>query len=139
MFSEPGKSHAEFLTAPRIISSLISCSLSLQSRLPFPAVFYCQALPAVCHQLLQSSSLMSLRSPLLSLYVVGARLLCTTGKMQPPQHEQGDDFYVVEEGTLQCFVTFPGEKEEVEVRTPYRKGESFGELALMYNNPRAAT
>eukprot|EP00752_Nemacystus_decipiens_P011818 g10487.t1 len=55
------------------------------------------------------------------------------------QNEKGDDFYVVEEGVLQCFVTFPGEKEEVEVRAPYVKGESFGELALMYNNPRAAT
>ncbi|CAM9460410.1 unnamed protein product, partial [Hapterophycus canaliculatus] len=55
------------------------------------------------------------------------------------QNEKGDDFYVVEEGVLRCFVTFPGETEEVEVRTPYVKGESFGELALMYNNPRAAT
>ncbi|CAM9582066.1 unnamed protein product, partial [Scytosiphon promiscuus] len=55
------------------------------------------------------------------------------------QNEKGDDFYVVEEGVLRCFVTFPGEKEEVEVRAPYVRGESFGELALMYNNPRAAT
>lgn len=60
-------------------------------------------------------------------------------KKKKIQHEKGDDFYVVEKGILQCFVTFPGEQEEVEVRTPYVKGESFGELALMYNNPRAAT
>lgn len=55
------------------------------------------------------------------------------------KHEVGEEFYVVEEGVLQCFVAFPGEKDPVEVRTPYVKGESFGELALMYNNPRAAT
>lgn len=55
------------------------------------------------------------------------------------QNEEGDDFYVVEEGVLQCFVLFPGEDTEAEVRTPYVRGESFGELALMYNNPRAAT
>eukprot|EP00904_Undaria_pinnatifida_P012131 jgi/Undpi1/8048/HiC_scaffold_24.g10520.m1 len=55
------------------------------------------------------------------------------------QNEEGDDFYVVEEGALRCFVLFPGEEKEAEVRTPYVRGESFGELALMYNNPRAAT
>lgn len=46
---------------------------------------------------------------------------------------------MVEEGSLRCFVVFPGGVDEVEVRTPYVRGESFGELALMYNNPRAAT
>lgn len=46
---------------------------------------------------------------------------------------------MVEEGALRCFVLFPGADTEAEVRTPYVRGESFGELALMYNNPRAAT
>lgn len=55
------------------------------------------------------------------------------------QGEQGNEFFVVESGSLRVFVTFPGATEVTEVRVPYKRGESFGELALMYNNPRAAT
>ncbi|CAM9574989.1 unnamed protein product, partial [Phaeothamnion confervicola] len=55
------------------------------------------------------------------------------------QGEQGDDFFVVESGCLRVFVVFPGTTTEVEVRAPYKRGESFGELSLMYNSPRAAT
>jgi cAMP-dependent protein kinase regulator len=44
----------------------------------------------------------------------------------------GDFFYVVESGTLDCFI---GENKV----TNYEAGGSFGELALMYNAPRAAT
>lgn len=44
----------------------------------------------------------------------------------------GDFFYVVESGTLDCFI---GETKV----TNYEAGGSFGELALMYNAPRAAT
>ncbi|GJN90893.1 hypothetical protein Rhopal_003907-T1 [Rhodotorula paludigena] len=64
----------------------------------------------------------------------------------------GDFFYVVEEGTFevwvrgppthtyagpgQSMVTHPGEEKKV---ATYGPGGSFGELALMYNAPRAAT
>ncbi|KAI8070680.1 cyclic nucleotide-binding-like protein [Gongronella butleri] len=44
----------------------------------------------------------------------------------------GDYFYIVEEGTLDCLIN----NEKV---TQYTAGGSFGELALMYNAPRAAT
>ncbi|KAI9304824.1 cyclic nucleotide-binding-like protein [Cunninghamella echinulata] len=44
----------------------------------------------------------------------------------------GDYFYIVESGTLDCLIN--GEKV-----TSYASGGSFGELALMYNAPRAAT
>jgi cAMP-dependent protein kinase regulator len=44
----------------------------------------------------------------------------------------GDFFYVVESGNLDCFIG----DEKV---TSYGGGGSFGELALMYNAPRAAT
>ncbi|KAG0177923.1 hypothetical protein DFQ28_005282 [Apophysomyces sp. BC1034] len=44
----------------------------------------------------------------------------------------GDFFYIVESGTLDCFV---GDQKVTE----YSSGGSFGELALMYNAPRAAT
>ncbi|MES1913327.1 MAG: hypothetical protein MHM6MM_005518 [Cercozoa sp. M6MM] len=48
------------------------------------------------------------------------------------QGEAGDNFYVVETGEFDIFV---GE-QHVASRGP---GSSFGELALMYNSPRAAT
>lgn len=48
------------------------------------------------------------------------------------QGDVGDFFYVVESGTLDCFI---GETKV----TNYESGGSFGELALMYNAPRAAT
>ncbi|GAA6041142.1 hypothetical protein JCM8097_004136 [Rhodosporidiobolus ruineniae] len=63
----------------------------------------------------------------------------------------GDFFYVVEEGTFEVWVrgppthtyagpgqsiTHPGEEKKV---ATYGPGGSFGELALMYNAPRAAT
>nr|Q8TF77.1 RecName: Full=cAMP-dependent protein kinase regulatory subunit; Short=PKA regulatory subunit [Mucor lusitanicus]CAC81804.1 cAMP-dependent protein kinase A, regulatory subunit [Mucor racemosus] len=48
------------------------------------------------------------------------------------QGSVGDFFYVVESGTLDCFI---GQNKV----TNYEAGGSFGELALMYNAPRAAT
>lgn len=44
----------------------------------------------------------------------------------------GDFFYIVSSGNVDCFVD--GQKV-----TSYSRGGSFGELALMYNAPRAAT
>lgn len=44
----------------------------------------------------------------------------------------GDFFYIVSSGDVDCFVD--GQKV-----TSYQRGGSFGELALMYNAPRAAT
>ena len=49
------------------------------------------------------------------------------------QGEDGEKFYVVEEGTLDIYL---GDNK---VGAPYTAGTSFGELALMYNTPRAAT
>ncbi|KAI8377997.1 camp-dependent protein kinase regulatory subunit [Radiomyces spectabilis] len=49
----------------------------------------------------------------------------------------GDYFYVVESGTLDCFIT-KGDDPRIKVAN-YEAGGSFGELALMYNAPRAAT
>ncbi|CEG68189.1 Putative cAMP-dependent protein kinase regulatory subunit [Rhizopus microsporus] len=48
------------------------------------------------------------------------------------QGGEGDYFYIVSSGHLDCFVD--GQKV-----TSYERGGSFGELALMYNAPRAAT
>eukprot|EP00160_Parvularia_atlantis_P014346 Unigene3515_Nuclearia_a/m.10739 Unigene3515_Nuclearia_a/g.10739 ORF Unigene3515_Nuclearia_a/g.10739 Unigene3515_Nuclearia_a/m.10739 type:complete len:316 (-) Unigene3515_Nuclearia_a:405-1352(-) len=53
------------------------------------------------------------------------------------QGAPGDNFYVVESGTFDVFVQ-KGDKPAVKV-VDYSAGASFGELALMYNAPRAAT
>ena len=52
--------------------------------------------------------------------------------------DQGDCLYVIGSGTLQCSKIFPG-KTEPSLLKQYQPGEAFGELALLYNAPRAAT
>ncbi len=68
------------------------------------------------------------------------------GKDIIKEGDDGDNLYVVESGVLECFklfVTFyvkfqKGNTEPTMLKT-YSPGESFGELALLYNAPRAAT
>jgi len=50
--------------------------------------------------------------------------------------EKGDTLYVVASGEYDCTKVIGG--KETYLKT-YKSGESFGELALMYNAPRAAT
>lgn len=52
------------------------------------------------------------------------------------QGADGDFFYIVEEGEAHIFVNDGTEEKKVKECGP---GDSFGELALMYNAPRAAT
>lgn len=52
--------------------------------------------------------------------------------------ESGFELYVVEEGILECYKLFPGQTEPKFLKT-YEPGDAFGELALLYNAPRAAT
>jgi cAMP-dependent protein kinase regulator len=52
--------------------------------------------------------------------------------------EDGDYLYVVESGKLQCSKIFPGNTEPTNLIV-YEQGGAFGELALLYNAPRAAT
>ncbi|KRW98387.1 Cyclic nucleotide-binding protein [Pseudocohnilembus persalinus] len=54
------------------------------------------------------------------------------------QGEEGDVLYVVESGELDCFKKYSGKPEPVYLKT-YTPGEFFGELALLYNAPRAAS
>lgn len=54
------------------------------------------------------------------------------------QGEDGDNLYVVDSGTLECYKQFQKGGEPKHVKT-YNPGESFGELALLYNAPRAAS
>lgn len=62
---------------------------------------------------------------------------CPAGDSIIKQGEDGDNFYIVSDGECECYVAFNG-KPATLVKT-YSKGEAFGELALMYNCPRAAT
>jgi CRP-like cAMP-binding protein len=54
------------------------------------------------------------------------------------QGDDGDVLYVVDRGELDCYKKF-GPDEEPKHLKVYVPGESFGELALLYNAPRAAT
>lgn len=52
--------------------------------------------------------------------------------------EEGDSLFVVGSGTLSCTKVFKGNTEPTFLKR-YQPGEAFGELALLYNAPRAAT
>lgn len=53
------------------------------------------------------------------------------------QGELGDVFYLLEEGAVDVYIS-KGGNPEIKVHT-YKPGDAFGELAIMYNAPRAAT
>lgn len=58
------------------------------------------------------------------------------------QGDEGEHFYVVESGSLDITVLLqdgPEGPNEMQVGVPYVPGSAFGELALMYGSPRAAT
>uniref|UniRef100_A0A3P9N8B9 Protein kinase cAMP-dependent type II regulatory subunit beta n=1 Tax=Poecilia reticulata TaxID=8081 RepID=A0A3P9N8B9_POERE len=61
---------------------------------------------------------------------------CTVGEHIIDQDDDGDNFYVIESGTFNIFVKIEGAEKLV---GSYDNKGSFGELALMYNTPRAAT
>lgn len=53
------------------------------------------------------------------------------------QGEEGDRFFILEDGTASCFIT--GDKGEIEVKQYLDVGDYFGEIALLTNEPRRAT
>lgn len=52
------------------------------------------------------------------------------------QGDRGDCLFVVEHGDLDCFKKFSNGEEKLVKK--YSEGDAFGELALLYNCPRAA-
>lgn len=61
----------------------------------------------------------------------------TTGEDIIVQGEIGDTFYLLEEGEVDIYISKAG-ADPMKVHT-YKPGDGFGELAIMYNAPRAAT
>ena len=59
------------------------------------------------------------------------------GEIIIKQGDMGDNFYVIDTGNVNIYKQ-EGEKPEMKVNT-LGPGDSFGELAIMYNAPRAAT
>ena len=60
------------------------------------------------------------------------------GEVVIKQGENGDVLYLIETGELDCHKIFHDE-EGAKFLKSYYPGEAFGELALLYNAPRAAT
>jgi len=63
-------------------------------------------------------------------------------KVLPGEHvidqgDDGDNFYVIDIGTFDVYVSVDGAEPKLVFN--YDNQGSFGELALMYNTPRAAT
>ncbi len=54
------------------------------------------------------------------------------------QGDHGEILFLIESGTLNCYKVFKKEEGEKFLKV-YNPGEAFGELALLYNAPRAAT
>ena len=63
---------------------------------------------------------------------------CPAGQNIITQGEEGDVLYLVDSGELDCEKVFNKGDPPTYLKT-YKPGESFGELALLYNAPRAAT
>lgn len=61
-----------------------------------------------------------------------------TGEYVIKQGDQGDVVYLVDQGKLDCEKVFKTGDPPTYLKT-YVAGESFGELSLLYNAPRAAT
>ncbi|KAL7543921.1 hypothetical protein ACHAXR_013300 [Thalassiosira sp. AJA248-18] len=57
------------------------------------------------------------------------------------QGDKGETFYVVESGNLDIYINVGegADRTETQVGIPYGSGMTFGELALIYGSPRAAT
>ena len=71
-----------------------------------------------------------------SIFDAMFEVTCSTGDRVIQQGEIGDSLYIVDSGRFCAYLRAKGESEPVQT---YTSGSLFGELALMYNCPRAAT
>ena len=63
---------------------------------------------------------------------------CFKGEAVIKEGDEGDVLYIIDSGTLSCTKIFKGNTDPTWLKK-YEPGEAFGELALLYNAPRAAT
>jgi len=63
---------------------------------------------------------------------------CVKNHVVIKEGDEGDSLFVVASGTFSCTKIFKGNTEPTFLKR-YEAGEAFGELALLYNAPRAAT
>ena len=73
-----------------------------------------------------------------NIFSVMQKVACNAGDTIIKQGDDGDKFYVVDEGKFDVFVTTSEGGPQANVLTYDGQG-SFGELSLMYGKPRAAT
>jgi cAMP-dependent protein kinase regulator len=94
---------------------------------------------AALNQRLSQAFMFSALNPDELNIVLGAmqKVVKEPGDLVIKQGDDGDNLYVVETGTLSCFKTGK-DGEEIPLKE-YQPGEAFGELALLYNAPRAAS
>lgn len=69
-----------------------------------------------------------------SMFVVESR----DGDTIISQNDDGDNMYLIDEGRVECYIQKDNEEERILVKT-LGDGDLFGELALLYSAPRAAT
>lgn len=67
---------------------------------------------------------------------VMSQQLVKKGEMIIREGDDGDKFYVVEDGVVDVWKIFDGEHKRVSIK---RRGDCFGDLALLYESPRNAT
>jgi len=72
--------------------------------------------------------------------IIDAMKLCdfSENDMVITEGEDGDELYVVSSGYLNCFKKLGNDTTPTDLKK-YTSGEVFGELALLYNAPRAAS
>ena len=67
-----------------------------------------------------------------------AEHVAAEGEVIIRQGDPGDHLYIVHSGAFAAFVADAASGQEAKV-ADYKSGQYFGELALLYNSPRAAT
>lgn len=101
--------------------------------IPKPEEAYARISAAVNHNFLFSGLDESQKK---EIFDAMAEVRVTAGEDIIKQGDQGDYFYVLDSGEFDVYVNGVNDNNPV---LRYKQGGSFGELALMYNTPRAAT